>query len=186
MATHRRLVPSTNVSDFYPTPPWATLALLQAQAFVGDVLEPCCGDGAMAKVLRGVGLVVAASDLHDRGFGEVRDFFDVAEPCDNVITNPPFNVAEDVLHHALKLARRKVALLLRTAFLEGRGRWERVYSRTPPSHVLVFSERLSMFPSGDDRTTGGTTSYAWFTWDRDAADGRTIVEWVPPGMRDAG
>ena len=33
--------------DFYPTPSAATQVLLDRQKFIGNVLEPACGDGAM-------------------------------------------------------------------------------------------------------------------------------------------
>src|SRR5437763_3645101 len=57
--------------DFYPTPRWATFALIESESFRGDVWECACGDGAMSEVLRESGNAVISSDLYDRGFGEV-------------------------------------------------------------------------------------------------------------------
>uniref|UniRef100_UPI00195411EC hypothetical protein n=1 Tax=Escherichia coli TaxID=562 RepID=UPI00195411EC len=37
--------------DFFPTPAWATLALIENEAFNGEIWECACGDGAMARVL---------------------------------------------------------------------------------------------------------------------------------------
>jgi hypothetical protein len=37
--------------DFYPTPAWATYALIDNEKFSEDIWEPACGDGAMSKVL---------------------------------------------------------------------------------------------------------------------------------------
>ena len=48
--------------DFYPTPPWATLALIDNERFEGRIWEPACGDGTMARVLQGSGQPVDASD----------------------------------------------------------------------------------------------------------------------------
>src|ERR1700728_823481 len=41
--------------DFYPTPDWATRALIDNEPFVGRIWEPACGDGTMVKVLRDTG-----------------------------------------------------------------------------------------------------------------------------------
>jgi hypothetical protein len=107
----------------------------------------------------------------------------VREPFPNVVTNPPFNLAEDILAHALGLAERKVCMLLRTAFLEGRRRFETIYKSTPPSRLIVFSQRLSMYPAGSVVEGGGTTSYSWFVWDKSDESRETRVTWIEPGMK---
>ncbi|MDE8344167.1 MAG: hypothetical protein POG24_10155, partial [Acidocella sp.] len=40
-----------NGPDFYPTPGWATYALINSEQFEGDIWEPACGDGSMSEVL---------------------------------------------------------------------------------------------------------------------------------------
>ena len=63
--------------DFYPTPDWVTQALLKHVTLRGPVWEPCCGDGAMSRVLERAGHKVVATDLVDRGFGRGGvDFFE--------------------------------------------------------------------------------------------------------------
>ena len=57
--------------DFFPTPEWATLALMDSENFEGLIWEPACGDGSMARVLASKGNEVIATDLYDRGFGPV-------------------------------------------------------------------------------------------------------------------
>ena len=80
--------------DFYPTPAWVTQALLKHVKLRGPVWEPCCGDGAMARVLERARYKVVATDLVDRGFGRGGvDFFQcTALPagCRAVVTNPPY------------------------------------------------------------------------------------------------
>ena len=56
--------------DFFPTPSWATHALMDVEPFVGDIWECACGDGAMSEVLQSTGNRVVSSDLVDRGYGE--------------------------------------------------------------------------------------------------------------------
>jgi hypothetical protein len=181
MATHRRLIKKRG-PDFYVTPDWATQALVDEVRLSGNILEPCCGDGAMSEVLKTNGFRVRSSDLYDRGYGRVQDIFKIKAMADNVVTNPPFNIAEEVLHHALKLANKKVCLLLRTAFLESAKRYETVFTVCPPTEVLVFSERLSIYPRKlmKKKNNAGATSYAWFVWDKAKSDAPTTIRWIPP------
>src|SRR5690348_14245706 len=61
--------------DFFPTPAWATHALLENERFEREVWECACGDGAMSRVLESRALPVISSDLYARGYGESgRDF----------------------------------------------------------------------------------------------------------------
>lgn len=169
--------------DFYPTPPWATHALIQNEKFVGDIWECACGDGTMSRVLETTGNSVLSSDLYDRGYGEIgTDFLNTNTEADNVITNPPFNSAEGFVRNGLKLAHRKFALLLRLAFLEGANRANTIFSVCPPSRVWVFSERITFYPAGAVQRGSGTTAYAWFVWDKDAP-GNTELKWFKPGYK---
>lgn len=178
--THRRKAPK-DTPDFFPTPPHATRALMEQEKFTGVILEPCCGEGDMSEVLKETNPVFS-SDLYNRGYGAVRSVFDYHNPIDNVITNPPFNIASDIILHMMPLFKNKMAMFLRTAFLESVSRYDNIYSVHPPSRVYVFTKRVTLFPAGDTRTTGGTTSYAWFVWERDKPQ-YTEVKWLAP---DAG
>ncbi len=169
--------------DFYPTPSWATQALVDHESFEGMISEPACGDGAMAQVLIDNGLQVTPSDLYDRGFGRSGiDFLKHIQVYDNIITNPPYSLAEKFTLHALECSRNKVALLLRLAFLESAGRQRNIFQKTPPSRVWVFSERVTFYPKGEERESGGTTAYAWFVWDH-YYDGPTELKWISLGRK---
>ncbi|WP_281302148.1 MULTISPECIES: hypothetical protein [unclassified Iodidimonas] len=79
--------------DFYPTPPWATYALIHNEDFKGDIWECACGDGTMSKVLAETSRPVQSSDLYDRGFGDVGiDFLTASQNVDNIITNPLYKL----------------------------------------------------------------------------------------------
>jgi hypothetical protein len=169
--------------DFFPTPAWATHALADNERFDGDVWESACGDGAMSRVLEQVTGSVTSSDLYDRGYGNVGvDFLDTDWRADNIVTNPPYNAAEAFVQSGVRLARRKFALLLRLAFLEGANRANTIFSTTPPARVWVFSERITFYPSGAVQQGSGTTAYAWFVWDKDAPSG-TQLRWFKPGYK---
>jgi hypothetical protein len=169
--------------DFFPTPAWATFALVENERFSGDVWECACGDGAMSRVLEQANRSVFSSDLYPRGYGNVGlDFLNPARSADNIVTNPPYNCAEGFVASGVKHARRKFALLLRLAFLEGANRATTIFAKCPPSRVWVFSERITFYPSGIDPKGSGTTAYAWFVWDKDAPSG-TELKWFRPGYK---
>jgi hypothetical protein len=169
--------------DFYPTPRWATHALMDNEQFRGDVWECACGDGAMAEVIADAGNRVVSSDLYDRGYGEVGvDFPTARRRHANIITNPPFNSAEGFVAAGLQCAERKFALLLRLAFLEGANRANTIFHKNPPSRVWVFSERITFYMKGAETAGSGTTAYAWFVWDK-AHAGPTELAWFKPGYK---
>jgi hypothetical protein len=169
--------------DFFPTPRWATFALIENEKFSGDIWECACGDGSMSGVLEETGCTVRSSDLYDRGFGEAGiDFLDARSRVKNIVTNPPYNAAEGFVANGTKLAARKFALLLRLAFLEGANRANTIFSRIPPARVWVFSERITFYMKGAKQTGSGTTAYAWFVWDKDAP-GATELRWFKPGYK---
>jgi hypothetical protein len=90
----------------------------------------------MSRVLAKTGCNVTSSDLYERGFGEIGiDFLSTNRQSDNVVTNPPYNSAEGFVAGGIKKARRKFALLLRLAFLEGANRANTIFSRCPPTRV---------------------------------------------------
>jgi hypothetical protein len=169
--------------DFFPTPRWATFALIDNEPFGGEIWECACGDGAMSRVLEEAAARVRSSDLYQRGYGDHGiDFLEARQTAANIITNPPYNSAEGFVRNGVRLAKHKFALLLRLAFLEGANRANTIFTRTPPSRVWVFSERITFYPAGAEKKGSGTTAYAWFVWDRDASSG-TELRWLKPGYR---
>jgi hypothetical protein len=169
--------------DYFPTPRWATFALIDNEKFSGDIWESACGDGVMSRVLEETGCVVPSTDLYERGYGEAgHDFLKASRRADNIVTNPPYNCAEGFVASGVKLANRKFALLLRLAFLEGANRANTIFSRVPPARVWVFSERITFYMKGAKQAGSGTTAYAWFVWDKDAPGG-TELKWFKPGYK---
>lgn len=169
--------------DFYPTPSWATEALLKHETFEGDIWECACGDGAMSQVLEKLGTPVHSSDLYDRGFGETGiDFLTADRVADNIITNPPYKLAGEFALVGLQKCKKKTALLLRLAFLEGVERYQKIFEPFPPSRVWVFSERITFYPKNAERKGSGTTAYAWVVWDKQHK-GESQILWITPGLK---
>lgn len=169
--------------DFYPTPTWATLALLKYETFNGSIWECACGDGAMSEVFEAFGHDAISTGKFDRGFGQAGvDFLEADAIEENIATNPPYALAGEFAEAALAKSRKKSALLLRLAFLEGAERHNRIFSQIPPSRVWVFSERITFYPKYAERKGSGTTAYCWAVWDK-SSTGNTELGWIAPGFK---
>jgi hypothetical protein len=91
--------------DCVMTPPRLARALVAALQPTGVLLEPCAGTGNFVRALRPHG------DVRWCEISRGRDFFEWVEPVDEIITNPPWSQFRRFLDHALRLARRRVALV---------------------------------------------------------------------------
>lgn len=165
--------------DFYPTPAWATEALLDRERFEGPVWEPACGDGAMSEVVKARGYDVVSTDLVDRAYGTPRvDFLmETQALAPNIMTNPPYKYAAAFAQKALELATLKVAFLCRVQFLESAER-RVIFDKRPPARVYVFTERLTMWRNGVKASeSSGTNCFVWVVWDS-AHQGPTELKWI--------
>jgi hypothetical protein len=173
--------------DDFPTPPWATRALLK-HAVPSRMLqpnqtclEPATGRGHMSKVLWESFSDVHSSDIADYGYGPRTDFLSGVYPdqsFDWVITNPPFRLAEEFVRVGLKVARIGVAMLVRTVFIESVGRFERLYKPHPPLRMAQFTERVPMVKGRLDKKASTATGYCWVIWEKDYS-GDTQLVWIP-------
>jgi hypothetical protein len=156
--------------DLYETPAAAVEALLRVESLPHFVWEPAAGRGAIVRVLRDHGHAVIATDIADYGFRlhSQRDF--LAEPelpagCEAIITNPPFQFAEEFVAHALEISPL-VVMLLRLAFLESEPRCHILENRGL-ARVHVFRKRLPMMhrDGWEGRKANSGMAFAWFVWD---------------------
>lgn len=182
--------------DDFPTPPWATRALfecvfptLPVDLHASMVWEPAANRGLMAEVIAEYSGAVFASDVQDYGYakaslgsfvGEGPDVIDPPADCDAVVTNPPFRLAIEFCERALREAPL-VALLLRTSWIEGGERYERIFRDHAPAIIAFFCERVPMVQGRWDPEASTATSYAWFVWAEDVNQRPPL--WIPPGQR---
>jgi hypothetical protein len=183
----QRIEPKDSPDDF-PTPPWATRGLIEHVINDGrgltqmSCLEPACGKGHMAKVLKEYFGEVHCSDAYLYGYGHHRDFLTYpykTNAVDWVITNPPFRLAEEFVLRGLSVARHGVAILARTVFLESIGRYASIFRESPPTKFAQFTERVPMVKGRLDSKATTATGYAWFVWEKDVV-GLPRLMWIPP------
>jgi hypothetical protein len=188
----RRAEPHDSLDDF-PTPPWATRALcefLKDEGLIAPSMtcrEPAANRGHMVAPLAEFFDSIEAGDVHDYGAGyAVRDYLwgPVPDQVDWTITNPPFRLAEQFIERAIETSRYGVAMIVRAAFLEGVGRFDRLFCRAQPGFVLQFSERVVMHKGKLSANGSTATAYCWIVW-RPSSIGKVALpsaqlRWIPP------
>jgi hypothetical protein len=128
---------------------------------------------------------VRAADAYCYGYGDIRDFLTYpyeTNAVDWVITNPPFRLAEEFVLRAFRVARKGVAILARTVFLESVGRYNGIFREMPPSKFAQFVERVPMVKGRLDGKATTATGYAWLVWEKDLPAVPRLM-WVPPCRR---
>ena len=172
--------------DYYATHPSMVNDLLKVEYFGKDILEPCCGEGHIAKFLTEKGYNVTATDLINRGYGKVKDCLDYTEWHGDIITNPPYKILVDCMRTFLEIVPNgsKVALLLRILALEGKARGE-IYDEFPLKAYYVYRHRLPcVVRNGEfDTCTASAMNYAWYVWEK-GYKGKPVIEWIKRSAKD--
>lgn len=158
-----------NKTDFYPTPPAVTTALLNYLNIdkSNTIWEPACGAGHMAEVIKLGGYNVVASELHSQGYGIsnhdfINDDHTKLGKVDWIITNPPFKLSVEFINKSIEVGV-PFAMLLKSQYWHSKGRIE-LFNKHRPSHVLPLTWR----PDFHFGTKGGspTMECIWVVWDK--------------------
>lgn len=185
-------------NDFYATNPKEVEHFLlncpyELTENVHTILEPCAGQGHIVNVLKQKlkKAVVYTNDIVNRGvhldfmvdFTEKDDYFFDRHSFDFIITNPPFNCAQEIIENSFDVLNqnRFAAFLLKLSFLEGQKR-KAFFEKFPPKYVLVCSHRVNIWRNGEETNENGkrwasTMAYAWFIWQK-GYSGKTEVRWI--------
>lgn len=182
-----------DVIDNFPTPPWAVRAFISANLDTQEItnqncLEPACGQGYMSEVLKEYFAQVTSSDIMEYGYDDMSkvnflDRYYGENSFDWVITNPPFKIAEDFIRESQRVARKGVAMLVRTVFIESVGRYERLFAVNPPSYFSQYVERVAMVKGRLDRRASTATGYGWIVWENGNVNREPVLKWIPPSRK---
>lgn len=169
------------VNDYYATDPVAGEWLLKLEPGLNNIWECACGEGHLAKVFDKAGKLQCATDLIDRGYGEILDFLDVDTSIKyngDIVTNAPYKFAEQFIRKALDIVAygHKVCMFLKLTFLESKSR-KQLFEQYPPKTIWVSSSRINCAKNGDfDKYPSSAVAYAWYIWEK-GYTGDTIVKW---------
>lgn len=166
--------------DWYVEPQSVTERLLAAEKpFNGAVLEPCCGQGNVARAFsHHTGREMETADIrHGMDFRQSIPSMTRA----SIITNPPYKHAQELAELALQHTTDRVCVFLRLAFLEGRKRsaW---MEGSPLARVWVLPDRVNCVPGhllNQPQRNGGKVAYAWFVWEH-GHSGPPHIGWLQP------
>lgn len=134
-------------SDFYPTPPEVTVALMEFLNLPKwtTIWECAAGEGDMVKAIRSCGYgTVYGTDIAE-GFDflspeTIRRLF---VGFDWIITNPPFARAEEFIRRAASL-EKPFAFLLKSQYWHAASR-AKLFEELPPSYILPLTWRPDFF-----------------------------------------
>lgn len=197
--------------DFYRTPAWCVEALLSREAFPGEVLDPCCGDGAVLDALlshwRAEGRLDMELDLMgvelDPGRADragathpnvwTGDFLswnehDLFERVYAIVTNPPYSLAAEFVEASLETVAPggKVAMLLRQSFFGScRKRLDVILPGSGLRQLYMLPKRPSFCVSANCKECGGRWSLepGVGPYSHPEAEGACPLEGSSPGRR---
>lgn len=146
-------------TDFYPTPPDATEALLRFLDLPKTTViwEPACGEMDMVSVMRSAGYSVVATGL---SYGQ--DF--LTEPlheCDWIITNPPFSISVEFIRRCVGHGK-PFALLLKSQYWHAYKRYD-LFGSTPPMFVCPLTWRPN-FKFKEQKYGKSLMDVMWCIW----------------------
>ena len=170
---------------FYIEPAWVPERLFAVEIFEGVVWDPAAGIGRIPDAAQRAGYRTIATDIVDRGcpnFYGLVDFLQSDCRVDNIVCNPPYQDCRAFARQALKLATKKIAMILLGRRLNA-ARWLR---ETPLARVYLLTPRPSMPPGhvilAGKKPGGGTQDFVWLIFEHGHA-GPPELRWL---HRDGG
>lgn len=173
--------------DWYVEPEWCSAALFAREVFEGTIVDPFCGMGRILDAAAAAGHPRLGLDIRDRGAADRHsfvqaDFFALRPTISfaNIVTNPPYTRALEIVPRLVAMAECQAAILLPTRWANG-AKASAVLERLPLARVLALSPRPSMPPGrvimAGVKPGGGTVDFSWFVFWR-GYRGKPEFGWV--------
>ena len=176
--------------DLYTTEPTDIERFIRAiqrdrVKLLSPIWEPAAGLGDISKTLMKYGYEVVSTDIfayRDKDINiEPIDFFTCISPaewgmdCKTIFTNPPFNMQEAFLEHALSLSV-DVVFFVRLSFLSSKGRFK-IYEKYNPAYVYVYSARAHCYKNGEVDVKKNMIDYCVIMW-KPPYKNETALRWI--------
>lgn len=162
--------------DWYVEPEICSEALFIVEKFDGSIWDPACGMGRIINSAHNAGYETVGTDLNPKSSSnhEPFDFLKDEVPIDkhNIVSNPPFGVAEDFVLKAIDEVKfgGKVAMILPLVWMAGFSTKRSWLPLSPLRRVYPISPRPSMPPAAvimsGEKPGNGTKDFAWFVWEK--------------------
>lgn len=139
--------------DLYVTPKWVWQALYEVEDFEGAY--DCAPKNATF------------------------DFLSLRTTRERIATNPPFNLADQFVRHALAMTRPhngRVAMLLPMAWDTAKSRRD-LFEQAPFKAKYTLTKRIR-WENLEQKKNGPSNNHAWFVWDWKHVGG-PFMGWLP-------
>lgn len=163
-------------NDFYPTPPEATIALLdflESKMLLRKtdrIWECACGNNAMVDVIRNRGYHVIATDISTG-----HDYLTTDVETEWIITNPPFILSQKFIERSIANGK-PFAMLLKSQYWHSAKR-RKLFTDHPPMYVLPLTWRPDFSGKGNSMM-----DVMWCVWIGDATF--TIYQPLPKPSKE--
>jgi hypothetical protein len=193
LTSTQRIVTRQAVSmgrDLYTTEPGEIGRFIKAVKRDGvdipcPIWEPAAGRGDISKTLMQYGYEVRSTDIFAYSDKEIEieelDFLTCKTTivrgtgCKTIFTNPPFNVQEEFLQHAVSLGI-DVVFFVRLSFLSSIRRLK-IYEKYNPAYVYVYSGRAHCYKNGSRDKGQNMVDYCVIMW-KPPYRGDAILRWI--------
>ena len=126
------------------------------------------------KLFKPFGSTMAKAELPNE---LIKDFLKSNKRVDNIVTNPPFNLATEFTLKAFELAKHKIVMLSKISYLEGVKRRELIFNKNKLEKVLIFTRRVPFKKESTQKLAGGLMAFGWFIYDVNY-NGKPSIDWI--------
>ena len=177
-----------DAADWYVEPASNSLALFNSLKLKGPVWDPACGFGRIVKSAQFNGLEAIGSDIIARTSdckfeADFLEFESLGYEGYNIISNPPFGVAEDFVLKSIDIVSEGgvCAFLLPLVWMAGFSTKRSWMPNSPLFKIMPISPRPSMPPGkvivAGEKPGNGTKDFGWFVWKK-GFEGQPVVEFL--------
>lgn len=164
--------PDRHKHDFYPTPPEATLTLVEHMSAEdiwpnGVWWECASGKGHISLVLEARGYSVISTDIaaEEHGFGEKMNFLEETYlHAPNIITNPPYSLLSEFIKHGTELDPTILALHVPLQALLQPKRKKLLEEVGYPNYLYTFVPTLKVDSKLDGKPSASVFNHVWAIW----------------------
>lgn len=137
--------------DYYATPPFAVVKLLEKEKFNHYIWECAAGELHISNTLEENGYKVRSTDIVDRTNGKIETLDFLTASADkmspDIITNPPYKYATEL------------------------------FEKYPPKKIYIFTNRVNCGKNGVFGKESSAVCYCWFIWEK-GFTGKPTVDWI--------